>query len=229
MNYRVLDSSAIELSNTNIPIDDIFNALLSTNKVLHKIYTETENLHLNIFEVIDFRVFSGMIGEIFSQELESINNNLIKNPFISGYPDLLQVSSKNMITYYKNCNNNDLLNFKFGGLEVKNTFGTKKSGHDTLMGDKRIYSINKKLDWKAHHRNTNFLIGLLSDYIDGIPQIVALCYCDTLTIDDWNKKQNPKGNSAMTSFSTISPTGYSKMKHGLKICIDKEEYLNFFK
>ena len=229
MSYRILDSSTIKLSDTSISIDDIFNALLSTNKLLHKIYTETESLHLNIFEVIDFRVFSGMIGEIFSQELESINNNLIKNPFISGYPDLLQVSNEDMITYYKNCDNSGLLNFKFGGLEVKNTFGTKKSGCDILMGDERIYSINKKLDWKAHHRNTNFLIGILSDYIDGIPQIVALCYCDPLTIDDWNKKQNPKGDSAMTSFSTIGTTGYNKMKNGLKICIDKEEYLNFFK
>ncbi|MCX0354880.1 hypothetical protein LI064_10190 [Clostridium perfringens] len=229
MNYKILNNNPIVLSNMEIPVQDILKALINTNKLLNKIYYETENLGLNVFKVVDFRVFSGMIGEMFSKELESINCNLIKNPYISGYPDLLQVSTDEMYEYYKNCNNENLIKFKFGGVEVKNTFGTKKSKCNVLMGEKRILSINSKLDWKAHHRETNFLLGLLSDYINGIPQIVSICYCDELTIDDWNKKQNPKGDSAMTSFSAISPKGYRKMKSGIKICIDKKEYLDFFR
>jgi hypothetical protein len=58
----------------------------------------------------------------------------------------------------------DLLDYKYGGIEIKNTFGTKKSGSPILMGDQRINYINNKLDWKAHHQKTNHLLALFSDY-----------------------------------------------------------------
>jgi hypothetical protein len=223
---------SIELSHSYITTDDLLTAVNNTNLKLENMTKRTKMLKLDIFKVIDFRNLSGLIGELFAKELSLININLRNNPYINGYPDLLQVANHEMISYFETCvaNNSivELINYKYGGVEVKNTFGTKKAKSNILMGDQRRFNISKKLDWKAHHQKTNNLIGLLSDYVDDCPRIVALCYSDSLVTPDWTEKQNPKEGSTMTSFCTISKSGYQKMLHGLKLCLDNEAYLEFF-
>ncbi|SFQ37386.1 hypothetical protein SAMN05421670_1812 [Psychrobacillus psychrotolerans] len=226
MGLKVIDSNDIMLSHLNISVEELKSALINTNDKFAKITNKTRLMDLNIFEVLDFRNFSGVIGETFSSELAKINKSLIKNPNQDGYPDLLQVSTTEMLDYYQQCVYRDLIKYKDGGLEIKNTFGTKKGS--LLMGDQRIELIKEKLDWKAHHQQTNNLIGLMSDYIDDMPQIVAICYSDQLNPEDWGKVQKPKEGSTMTSFSTIGQTGYKKMVKGIKICIDDPKYLKFF-
>lgn len=40
-------------------------------------------------------------------------------------------------------------------------------------------------DWKAHHRETNHLLGLFWDFIDKVPTVLALFYRNDLTQQDW--------------------------------------------
>ena len=225
MNISIINEGAIKLKEAEITIQELKNALDSTNYKLTKIKNSPTGI--NIFNVIDFRALSGMIGELFAKELSEQVKKVTKNPYLNGYPDLLEISTSELLDYFKNCETKDFVRYKHGGIEVKNSFGTKKNKSQLLNGDQRIESINKKIDWKAHHRETNFLIGLLSDYIDYVPQIVALFYSDELIEDDWNKVQKPKGDSAMTSFSSISNSGYKKMINGVRLCYNNPTYLSY--
>lgn len=229
MNYKILNDSPIKLSHLEVSTDELLLAIKNTNTKFKTISNKTKDMELDIFQVIDFRNLSGIVGEVFVKELSLINNKLHKNPSLDGYPDLLQISTPEMITFFNNCEYSHFLKFKYGGIEVKNTFGTKKAKSNIIVGDQRINNINKKLDWKAHHQQTNNLIGLFSDYIDNTPTIIALFYSDKLIKDDWQETQKPTEGSAMTSFSTIQKSGFLKMKQGLKICFDNDIYLNFFK
>jgi len=228
MNYKIFRTTPIKLSDFSLPISDIIKAVESTNAKIDHIHSKTMEMDLDVFDVIDFRVLSGVIGETFVSELSLICPELIKNPHIDGYPDLLQVSNDEMVDYFNSCTNQDFIKYKFGGLEVKNTFGTKKSGSDITQGDSRIEYINKKLDWKAHHQKTNNLIALYSDYFENKPKIAAVFYSDTLSEDDWSNVQRPKAGSAMTSFSCINRDGFNKITKGVIACYNSQLFLNHF-
>ena len=109
----------------------------------------------------------------------------------------------------------DYLAFPDGGLEVKNTFGVKRRGADLAQRQTRTGLIQKRLVWKAHHRMTNNLVGLHSDYIDGTPQIVAGYFASDLTVDDWTEKQQPKVGSTMTSFCQTRSSAFTKLSDGI--------------
>lgn len=226
MGIKIINKDPILLSNLEIDVCELLEAVNNTNDIFYRITKQTKLMSLNIFEILDFRNFSGIIGETFVSELSKVNNKLIKNPNQDGYPDLLQVSTQEMKSYFKTASHFDFIKYRYGGLEVKNTFGTKKG--NLMMGAQRINNINNKLDWKAHHQQTNHLIGLLSDYVNGTPQIVALCYSNQLNQIDWGKTQKPKPGSTMTSFSTIGQSGFEKMSNGIRLCLDDSKYLSFF-
>lgn len=190
---------------------------------------ETARMSVDIFDIIDFRAFSGMIGEVFAGVLEEVlDGQMVKNPSIDGYPDLLQNVTQEMKEYFRNSTYDELLDYRYGGIEIKNTFGTKKSGSPIIMGDQRIHHINTKLDWKAHHQKTNHLLALFSDYYSGKPTIVAAFYSDRLSPDDWQTVQRPRSGSTMTSFSTIERSGFEKLRDGMIYCINDPAYLKFF-
>ena len=44
-----------------------------------------------------------------------------------------------------------------------------------LIGEQRIALVNS-FDWKAHHRETNNLLGIFWDFLDEVPTIVACFY-----------------------------------------------------
>lgn len=229
VSYRAITTEPIVLSNLTVTSGQVLQAIEMTNDKFLHIGNETSKMSLDIFDVIDFRVFSGMMGEAFVASLEDVTNRaLMKNPSMDGYPDLLQNSTHEMAEYFSSCGYDNFLEYKYGGIEVKNTFGTKKSGAPIVMGDQRIGHINPKLDWKAHHRKTNHLLALFSDYYDGKPMIVAAFYSDKLIEDDWQQVQRPAEGSTMTSFSTIGKTGCMKLRQGMLFCIDIPEYLSFF-
>jgi hypothetical protein len=229
MQYSILNETPIKLSHFEVRISDILKAVELTNSKFKEIHVKTSEMNLDLFTIIDFRVLSGLMGETFSSELSKVCPELVKNPSLDGYPDLLQASTKEMRDYIKTCRTPDFIKYKYGGIEVKNTFGTKKGSIFIGPGETRIGLINGKLDWKAHHQETNNLIGLFSDYVDAFPKIAALTYADNLTRDDWSAVQRPKGDSAMTSFSAITGTGYSKLVQGIRLCYNDERYLSFFK
>lgn len=165
---------------------------------------------LDLYDIIDLRMLSGLIGELFSSVMSSRDRRLQKNPNIDGYPDLCDVSRGG-----RQWTPTDYLSFPDGGLEVKNTFGLKRSGVEIGHRMTRRNLVQRQLVWKAHHRTTNNLVALRSDYLNGIPQIVAGYFSSNLAVEDWTEKQQPKVGSTMTSFCQTRPTAFEKLKQGL--------------
>ena len=52
---------------------------------------------MNVFEVLDFRMLSGLVGRSWSPRLARHFKTLVKNPSIDGYPDLLNAVTKDQI------------------------------------------------------------------------------------------------------------------------------------
>ncbi len=229
---REIDSSPIILSDSlTLEIGFIAKSVERVNGKFRELKLRTKAMALNVFEVIDFRMISGLIGEALVSEMSDNHENLVKNPNIDGYPDLLNASKpvyREDIARWKAGNMNAFVRYPYGGIEVKNTFGTKKGTAILAQGQARLGKINGKLDWKAHHRYTNSLLALFSDFIDACPQIVAVMFSDKLSESDWMEKQDPKANSAMTSFSVTSRSGWEKLRSGMRICRDEPRYLSFF-
>ena len=207
--YRIINNASIGLSDMTVTMEQVLTAIELTNQKLKSISDYTNNLSLDIFKVLDLRTLSGAVGETFVVEMSKTLPLLRKNPSIDGYPDLVQCATPKMISYFESYATQDSKEtFQYGGIEVKNTFGYKKTGVDLFDGEQRIGRINSRLEWKAHHKKTNHLLGLYSDYIDGYPTIIAAFFSDELTSQDWSVRAEPKGNSAMTSFSTLQHQGY---------------------
>lgn len=82
--------------------------------------------------------------------------------------------------------------------------------------------------WKAHHRETNNLIGLLWDFHEQIPQIVAIFFGNTLTEQDWGKIVQPKkGGGRTTSVSIMRRSAVKKMYQNWIAVRDDLRYINF--
>jgi hypothetical protein len=94
-----------------------------------------------------------------------------------------------------------------------------------LIGEQRIELVNS-FDWKAHHRETNNLIGILWDFIDKVPTIVAAFYRNDLSIEDWGNIVRPvAGGGRTTSVSIMNSKDISKMCTGWIAVIDDEKYI----
>ena len=173
---------------------------------------------LDFLDLIDFRMLSGMLGELFSSTLAAEETRFLKNPNLDGYPDLCDVSAGGTDLPIA-----DYLHYPAGGIEVKNTFGYKRTG--IALGPRQIRrgSIQPRLTWKAHHQETNYLLALQSDYIDRTPQVVAGFFSAKLTEADWRPRAVPRPGSTMTSFTETLPTAYAKLRDG--VVFGAPEYL----
>ena len=172
--------------------------------------SRSKNLELlDIYDVIDLRMLSGLVGELFSAIVEQLDDRLIKNPNLDGYPDLCDVSNLSSPP-----SPDSFLHFAGGGIEVKNTFGLQRTTDPIPLRGERSARVQPRLVWKAHHQFTNRLLALQSDYIDGIPQVIAAFFADDLVPDDWTIKQQPKTGSTMTSFCATKASAFEKLKRG---------------
>jgi len=216
MSFIATLNPPIQLGSDSITNEQLAIAADLVNNALKTAGSPVDGLTLDLYDVIDLRMLSGLIGEMFVSELCRICPALTKNPNIDGYPDLLDVSTEMSKAAIKTLRQEDYLRYPFGGLEVKNTFGVKKSKAEIPHRHTRLSNIQKTLVWKAHHRDTNNLIGLQSDYIDTIPQIVALFYSNTLEPSDWTIKQQPREGSTMTSFCQTQNSAFRKMREGIQ-------------
>ena len=91
----------------------------------------------------------------------------------------------------------------------------------------RGVALVNSFDWKAHHRETNNLIGILWDFIDEVPTIVAAFYRNDLVVDDWGNIVQPKeGGGRTTSVSIMNSGGITKMCAGWIAVIDDEKYIS---
>lgn len=202
---------------------------------------EIAGLVPSLFKTLGMRNLSSFVGENFVDSISKLSQGLlIKNPHQDGYPDLLVMTDegKNLLkTFEKKLRDKSpFSNFETGGIEVKATCGSvptpkvlvKKNLTKPDVGDQRI-ELLKGYDWKAHHRSTNNLVGLVWDFINGIPIIVGVFFCSTLTSEDWGEIIKPKDEGGRTTSVSIMPrSSVAKMYKGWIAVIDDEKYINFF-
>jgi len=237
MSLTLKTSSPISLTGFDLGVELIQGAITLTNQRLTDLSIGDEAVSLELYKIIDLRMLSGLIGELFVSNLSDVVPVLFKNPSIDGYPDLLNLSSVEALNQYQSGSLDVYLNFPSGGIEVKNTFGVKKTGITYSDRDTRFskaesgisWKIQRTLVWKAHHRETNHLLALHSDYVNQIPQIIGCFYSDELDPEDWSVKQQPKVGSTMTSFCATRPTAFAKLKRGVIALDNRFEYEDFLK
>lgn len=240
LNYRTY-TKLIEVQSsrgviTNISIDSITKAVTYT----HEIFEKFVEFEVDVFSILGMRNLSAFVGEVFAQSLGKFSDgSLIGNPHQDGYPDLLLMDEngksdwERLKTLLKD--KAPFSPFPNGGIEIKATCGSvptpdvcrKKGIEKPSMGDQRI-GVLLGYDWKAHHRETNNLLGVFWDFLDNVPRIVALFYSKTLTQEDWGAIVKPKdGGGRTTSVSIMSRIGIKKMYDGTVMAIDDDRYLSF--
>jgi hypothetical protein len=245
MRYLVNQSADIFLTSAyGIPINLdkywFYNALLDTHNLIGKIMHE---IPVDIFSILGMRNLSAFIGELYVVSLANnpLNNGFfIKNPHQDGYPDLLLMDNYGQNLYQQITNAGQLRNkapfspFANGGLEIKATFGDvpkpencfKKWGIEKPdMGDTRIEYLDKFV-WKAHHRQTNNLVGLLLDFQNRVPEIVAVFFSNNLTEQDWGNPEH-EGEGRTTNVSNMKISGVRKMCQNWILVKNDSRYIDF--
>ena len=158
------------------------------------------------------------------------------NPHQDGYPDLLLLDKVGLEHFEKvgkeNRSKEPFSPFETGGIEIKATCGdvpsakelVKKGLDKPLIGDERIELV-LSYNWKAHHRSTNNLLGLLWDFVEGLPAITAVTFSDQLEEEDWGKIVQPKdGGGRTTSVSIMGKSGIVKMLTNTVLVYEEPRY-----
>lgn len=219
-----------------INFDYFKNSLVKTDELLGSI----GSYEIDIYDILGMRNLSAFVGEVFARAMSLTSKNFfINNPHQDGYPDLLAMTPEGRAEMDRLKNNmqdkRPFSPFKYGGLEVKATCGSlptpavfaRKGLVKPTIGDQRIDYL-KGYDWKAHHRNTNNLIGLLWDFIEQRPTIVAIFYSHHLTDQDWGTIIQPKeGGGRTTSVSIMNRGGVKKMYEGWVAVYQDKKYVDF--
>jgi hypothetical protein len=187
------------------------------------------------------RNLSGFVGEVFAACLAKTSKGLLmKNPHQDGYPDLLlldNIGADYFNSLIKQLNHKEpFSNFQTGGVEVKATCGSvpsptdcqKKNIHRPALGDERL-PLLKSYEWKAHHRETNNLIGILWDFDKNRnPSILAIFFSSNLKEEHWGKVVQPKtGGGRTTSVSIMPKTGVQLMYEGWVLVKKDQKLLQF--
>jgi transcriptional regulator with XRE-family HTH domain len=216
--------------------------LTSAINSAHEMIDDMYGVDLDIAATLGMRNLSSFIGELVAAAILKTADGLFqKNPHQDGYPDLLLLDGVGRKEWEKLNNRmrdkRPFSPFAGGGIEVKATCGSvpspavcvRRNMHKPGIGDSRIECM-AGYDWKAHHRETNNLLGVFWDFISGRPRVVALFYSNKLTEDDWGKIVHPReGGGRTTSVSIMTRSGIRKMYDGW-LCVLKTggyaEFLN---
>lgn len=242
MNYIVRKDDLVKIDGELIISNQqVVSAIEFANSAIKTLDEHTKAFDINIFEAMGMRNLSGIVGEYLGKSLQRFSNNSLQsNLHQDGYPDLLLTNTKEKIDYFSTLysiidgkkypkDKSSFSPYKYGGIEVKATCGSTPPANNVpkpLIGEQRISLINS-FDWKAHHRTTNNLIGILWDFCNEVPTIVAAFYCNSLTIEDWSKIVQPKeGGGRTTSVSIMNSTGIKKMCNNWIAVIDDEQYIS---
>ena len=206
-------------------------------QLTNKLFEDLEETAPFIYPLLGLRNLSAFVGAAFAQQLEVVTNQLLRlNPHQDGYPDLLLMDKLGREKW------SDLAAelrdkapfspFPSGGIEVKATVGdlptptyfTDRGLVKPDLGDERIDYV-RKFNWKAHHRETNWLVGLLWDFAGRIPAVTAVMFSADLTAEDWGSIVQPRaGGGRTTSVSIMNRNGVRKMAQGLVLVLDDSRY-----
>ena len=196
----------------------------------------------NISEILGMRNLSAFVGELFVAGLaKELDGSFLKNPHQDGYPDLLLLDTIGKAELERIAVANQMKAkgpfspFVSGGVEVKATCGAvptpaqceKKGFEKPGIGDQRI-EVMKGYDWKAHHRETNNLAGIIWDFIDSKPRITAVFFSSNLVEEDWGAIVKPKaGGGRTTSVSIMTRAGVHKMYANWVLVLEDTRYVEF--
>jgi hypothetical protein len=221
----------------NIPAQIFVRAIMRA----HKLIDQFKEFGIDVFSILGMRNLSAFIGELYGAAAIIESGDLFrKNPHQDGYPDLLLMDDAGTQLWEKLVGRmkekSPFSPFRTGGIEVKATCGAvptpeqcKKKGIEKPdQGDQRI-TVMRSYDWKAHHRETNNLIGIVWDFIDGVPRIVAVFYSNSLKEKDWGEIVKPRaGGGRTTSVSIMNRQGIENMYRGWLLVRKEVQYINFF-
>lgn len=234
VNCPFLEVATKEGDYLKIASSDVLNAVVRANTLLK---TLSDFDWINMASILGMRNLSATVGEIFVVALERTSGWMLKkNPHQDGYPDLLAMNKVGLLEIERlawSKNKKDYTSFRTGGIEVKATCWdvppAKEGQNKPDIGDRRISTV-KSHDWKAHHRETNNLIGIFWDFINWVPQIVSVFYSNALTEDDWGRIAKPKeGGGRTTSVSVMAPSWIRKMTAWWVAVIDSDPaYKSYF-
>ena len=223
--------------NLSIKLDTITSAIEKANDSIREI----SNFSIDIFSLLGMRNLSAFMGEVFVTSLVQVSEGMFfKNPHQDGYPDLLAMTNQGLKEWERLKNNlqdkRPFSPFIPGGIEVKATCGSlptpavfaRRNLKKPIIGDTRIKYVTG-YDWKSHHRETNNLMGIFWDFINGVPMIVGLFYCIQLSQDDWGNIIQPRADGGRTtSVSIMTRAGVAKMYNGWIAVLKDPDYINFF-
>lgn len=195
---------------------------------------------VDVFALLGMRNLSAFVGEVFGASLQKVcGHQFVKNPHQDGYPDLLLLDIDGAALWRaladRRREKEPFSPFRTGGIEIKATCGstpsaqvlTKKGLSKPDIGETRIDLMNG-YDWKAHHRDTNNLMGILWDFMDGHPFVAAVFYSNRLSEEHWGKIVQPKaGGGRTTSVSIMTRDGVRTMYSGWVACCADSRYADF--
>ncbi len=212
----------------------VLRALQNANRAIELIDDLSTGNEIPIFTLLGLRNLSSFVGEIFASELHRLQKDrLSPNPNQDGCPDLLALTpeGKQYISERERLGQTSEKQYwspyPYGGIEVKATCGNVVSAKfkpKPKIGEARMPSL-ETAEWKAHHRETNNLLGIFWDFVDGLPTVLAAFYRNDLTPDDWGKVIQPtEGGGRTTSVSIMNRTGVKKMGQGWMLLPKRDEF-----
>lgn len=195
---------------------------------------------IDIARLLGMRNLSSFVGELYGASVIKAACGLYrKNPHQDGYPDLLLMDPKGRREWERLSgqlrDKKPFSPFRAGGIEIKATVGSVPSPawfqsrglQKPDIGDARLPFL-RGYDWKAHHRGTNNLLGLLWDFVKGRPSITAVFYSSDLRPADWGQIIQPReGGGNTTSVSIMTREGVRKMYEGWLFVADSPECRSF--
>lgn len=214
--------------------------LLAAVNATHALIDDLYSADLDIAATLGLRNLSAFFGELFAAALANASGGLLRlNPHQDGYPDVLLMDAHGRKSWEQLVERLDektpFSPFASGGIEVKATCGAvptpavcKSRGIKRPdIGDARVECL-LSYDWKAHHRETNNLVGLLWDFVASRPRVAAVFYASNLAEDDWGRIVQPRaGGGRTTSVSIMARSGIRKMYEGWICVLSRGGYREF--
>lgn len=216
-------------------------SLIEAIETTHEIIAKFTDFPVDVFALLGMRNLSSFFGEVFGASVINVTGDKFrKNPHQDGYPDLLLMDHAGAAAWAKlsarTREKTPFSPFSTGGVEIKATCGNTPTAKVLAMvgmvkpglGEQRA-ALLKTYDWKAHHRDTNHLLGIFWDFLDGVPAVVGIFYSNKLRRQDWGEIVQPREDGGRTtSVSIMARTGIRKMYEGWVVCLDDTRYIDFF-
>jgi hypothetical protein len=188
-------------------------------KSAHETNESLDNLPFSLYNNIDYKTTSTIVGRLFSTYLAK-NTFSIVNPIEKGHPDLIPVKGAN-------ATERELRNYP-EGIEIKVTVGNVLKGSDLKRGAPRIQHLTG-ITWQAHHKEGKEILGLIWDFDlfnEHTPIITGAFFSDKLNVNDWGEISGTTGRN--TKVTGLRATGRDKMGKGWILLMDNSVYLKSY-